>query len=75
MFSLLTLNIFRTLFYIHIDDFKQRKIYWKSVLEYSVYTGAERYHGSTVVIVNFEQITPCFNVSNVDFENVFIFWA
>ena len=41
----------------------------------SIYSRVERDHRSTMVIVNFENMTPCSSVSTVDFEHVFIFWV
>ena len=48
---------------------------FKPVSWYSIYIQAERDYCSSVVIVNFEQITPCSSVSTVDFEHVFNFWV
>ena len=39
----------------------------------SIYTGAERRHRSTVVIVNFEHTTLSSSVRTIDFEHVFFF--
>ena len=47
----------------------------KLVSWHSIYTRVERDHRSTMVIVNFENMTPCSSVSTVDFEHVFIFWV
>ena len=59
---------------VYIVDIELVNVCWKPVLWHS-YTGVERRHCSTVVIVNFEHIiSPC-SVHIVDFELVLIFWV
>ena len=55
--------------------FEQVDVRWKPVLWHSIYTRAERRHRSTVVIDDFDNITPPSCVSTVEVEHVFIFWV
>ena len=60
---------------VYILNFEQVNVCLKLVSWHSIYTRVERDHRSTIVIVSFENMTPCSSVSTVDFEHVFIFWV
>ena len=60
---------------VYIINLEQVNVCLKLVSWHSIYTRVERDHRSTMVIVNFENMTPCSSVSTVDFEHVFIFWV
>ena len=73
--SLLTLNIFHTLSCLYCWIWTGKYLLQTCVIAHSMYTGPERHHCPTVVIVNFEHITLCSSVSTVVFGHAFIFWV
>ena len=60
---------------VHIVNFEQVNVCLKLVSRHSIYIRVERDYPSTVVSVNFKHMAPCYSISNIDFEHVFIFWV
>ena len=60
---------------VFIINFEQVNVCLKPVSWHYIYTQVERDHHSAMVIVNFENMTPCSSVSIVDSKHVFIFWV